>query len=187
MSDISSYPVPELSDMPDDVRERIEEVAAKSGFIPNVFLVFAHRPKEFRAFFDYYDALMTGEGGLSKAEREMIVLATSTANDCSYCVIAHGALLRIFAKDNKLSDQILANYRSADITERQREMLRVALILARTPEQISVADYSALSVQGFSQEDIWDIGAITALFALSNRMAHWTQMRPNDEFYGMAR
>lgn len=173
--------------MPSDVRERIEAVAEKSGFIPNVFLVFAHRPKEFRAFFDYYDALMAGEGGLSKAEREMIVLATSAANDCSYCVISHGALLRIFAKDNKISDQILANYRSADITQRQREMLRIALILARTPEQISSTDYSVLSEQGFSQEDIWDIGAITALFALSNRMAHWTQMRPNDEFYGMAR
>ncbi|MBV1906588.1 MAG: peroxidase-related enzyme [Pseudomonadales bacterium] len=187
MSDISSYPIPVLSELPDDVRERIEQIGEKSGFIPNVFLAFAYRPGEFRAFFDYYDALMTRDSGLSKAEKEMIVVATSGANDCSYCVIAHGALLRVFAKDAKISDKILANYRSADLSERQREMLRVALILARTPEQVGQNEYDALFAQGFSQDDIWDIGAITALFALSNRMAHWANMRPNDEFYGMAR
>ena len=184
---ISRFPVPDLEDLPADVQARIAEVQAQAGFIPNVFLVLAHRPEEFRAFFAYYDALMLRDGGLSKAEREMIVVATSAANGCPYCVVAHGAVLRIYAKNPILADQLTVNYRSADITPRQRAMLDFAAKMARRPEEIEEADIQSLRGEGFSDEDIWDIGAITALFAMSNRLAHLTTMRPNDEFFALGR
>ncbi len=189
MSDhpISRYPVAKLEDLPDDIRTRITEVQAKAGFIPNVFLALAHRPAEFRAFFDYHDALMLKDSGLSKADREMIVVATSTANDCHYCVIAHGAILRIYAKNPLIADQVAVNYRKADITPRQRAMLDFALKIALQAQEIEEADHARLREHGFSDEDIWDIGAISAFFALSNRMAHLTDMRPNNEFYTMGR
>lgn len=184
---ISRYPVPALDDLPADLQERILEVQAKTGFIPNVFLVLAHRPDEFRAFFAYYDALMLRDSGLSKTEREMIVVATSAANGCPYCVVAHGAVLRIFAKNPILADQLTANYRHADVTPRQRAMLDFSVKTARRPEEIEEADVQALRGEGFSDEDIWDIGAITALFAMSNRLAHLTNMRPNEAFYSLGR
>lgn len=184
---ISRFPVPELNHLPEDVRARILEVQESSGFVPNVFLVLAHRPAEFRAFFDYYDALMTREGGLSKADREMIVVATSAANNCLYCVVAHGALLRIFAKDPLLADQVATNYRRAPLTPRQRAMLDFAVRMATESHLAGEDDFEKLRSHGFDDEDIWDIGAITALFALSNRMANLTAMRPNDEFYLMGR
>ena len=184
---ISRYPVPALEDLPADLQARIVEVQAKTGFIPNVFLVLAHRPDEFRAFFAYYDALMLRDSGLSKAEREMIVVATSAANGCPYCVVAHGAVLRIYAKNSILADEITVNYRHADITARQRAMLDFALKMARQPEQIEEADVQTLRGEGFSDEDIWDIGAITALFAMSNRLAHLTNMRPNEAFFSLGR
>lgn len=187
MKPISRFPVPSLDSLPDDIRQRIEEVQEKSGFVPNVFLTLAHRPDEFRAFFDYHDALMNRDSALSKAEREMIVVATSAANDCSYCVIAHGAILRIYARDPHIADQIATHYPSADISQRQRLMLDFAVKLARNPQTLDEADRAALTEAGFSDDDIWDIGAITALFALSNRMAHLTQMRPNDEFHLLGR
>ena len=189
MSDhpISRYPVTKLEDLPNDIRTRITEVQAKAGFIPNVFLALAHRPAEFRAFFDYHDALMLKDSGLSKADREMIVVATSAANDCHYCVIAHGAILRIYAKNPLIADQVAVNYRKADITPRQRAMLDFALKIALQAQEIEEADHARLREHGFSDEDIWDIGAISAFFALSNRMAHLTDMRPNDEFYTMGR
>jgi uncharacterized peroxidase-related enzyme len=184
---ISRYPVPTLSDLPDDVRARIVEVQEKAGFVPNVFLALAHRPDEFRAFFAYHDALMLKEGGLSKAEREMIVVATSGANDCVYCVVAHGAILRIYAKNPRVADQVAVNYREAEITPRQKAMLAFAIKVACESVTIDDADFDALRGHGFSDEDIWDIGAIAAFFALSNRMAHLTRMRPNDEFYLLGR
>ena len=189
MSDkpISRYPVPTLEDLPPDIRERILAVQEKAGFIPNVFLTLAHRPDEFRAFFAYHDALMLKESGLSKAEREMIVVATSSANDCHYCVVAHGAILRIYAKNPLIADQVAVNYRQADITPRQRAMLDFALKVALQPQQLEDADFVPLRELGFSNDDIWDIGGIAAFFALSNRMAHLTNMRPNDEFYTMGR
>ena len=189
MSDppISRYPVHALDALPDDVRARIVEVEGKAGFIPNVFLALAHRPAEFRAFFDYHDALMLKDGGLSKAEREMIVVATSAANDCHYCVIAHGALLRIYAKNPLIADQVAVNYRKADVSPRQRAMLAFAVKVARHIQEVDEADHVRLREHGFSDEDIWDIGAIAAFFALSNRMAHLTDMRPNAEFYDMGR
>ena len=189
MSDptISRYPIPALDELPDDVRARIVEVERKAGFIPNVFLALAHRPAEFRAFFDYHDALMLKDGGLSKAEREMIVVATSAANDCHYCVIAHGALLRIYAKNPLIADQVAVNYRKADISPRQRVMLDFAVKVALRAQDVDEADHARLREQGFNDEDIWDIGAIAAFFALSNRMAHLTDMRPNAEFYDMGR
>ena len=189
MSDapISRYPVTKLEDLPDDIRTRITEVQAKAGFIPNVFLALAHRPTEFRAFFDYHDALMLKDSGLSKADREMIVVATSAANDCHYCVLAHGAILRIYAKNPLIADQVAVNYRKADITPRQRAMLDFALKIALHAQEIEEADHARLREHGFSDEDVWDIGAISAFFALSNRMAHLTDMRPNDEFYTMGR
>lgn len=187
MKPISRFPVPDLDDLPADVRARIEAVQEKSGFVPNVFVTLAHRPAEFRAFFDYHDALMTREGGLSKAEREMVVVATSAANDCTYCVVAHGAILRIYAKNPLIADQVAVNYRSAEITPRQRRMLDFAVKLARSPATVEAADLDALRAAGFDDEDIWDIGAITALFALSNRMAHLTDMTPNEEFYLLGR
>ena len=189
MSDtpISRYPIARLEDLPDDIRQRITAVQEKAGFIPNVFLALAHRPEEFRAFFAYHDALMLKDSGLSKAEREMIVVATSAANDCHYCVIAHGALLRIYAKNPLIADQVAVNYRQADVSPRQRAMLDFAVKMALRAQEVEQADHLRLREHGFSDEDIWDIGAIAALFALSNRMAHLTDMRPNDEFYTMGR
>jgi len=184
---ISRFPVPELAQMPEDVRARILEVQEKSGFVPNVFLALAHRPAEFRAFFAYHDALMEKEGGLSKAEREMIVVATSGANQCQYCVVAHGAILRIRAKNPLVADQVAINYRKADITPRQKAMLDFALKVALQAQAVGEPDFEALRAHGFSDEDIWDIGAIAAFFALSNRMANLTDMRPNDEFYLLGR
>ena len=184
---ISRFPVPALSDLPDDIQNRIVEVHEKSGFVPNVFLALAHRPAEFRAFFDYYDALMLGDGGLTKAEREMIVVSTSGANNCQYCVIAHGAILRIYAKDPLVADQVAINYRKADISPRQSAMLGFANKVAVDSAAIDESDYASLREHGFSEEDIWDIGAITAFFALSNRMANLIGMRPNDEFYTLGR
>jgi uncharacterized peroxidase-related enzyme len=184
---ISRFPVPELAAMPPDIRARVEEVQAKAGFVPNVFLTLAHRPDEFRAFFAYHDALMLRDSGLTKAEREMIVVATSAANNCHYCVIAHGAILRIYARDPMIADQVAVNYLKADISPRQRAMLDFALRVAVEPWKVCDADYAALRAHGFGDEDIWDIGAIAALFALSNRMANLIDMRPNDAFYLMGR
>jgi len=181
------FPAPSLDKMPEDIRTRILSVQEKSGFVPNVFLTLAYRPDEFRAFFAYHDALMDKDGGLSKAEREMIVVATSAANQCHYCVIAHGAILRIRAKNPVIADQIAVNYRKADITPRQRAMLDFAMKVSRHAETISEADFGEISSHGFSDDDIWDIAAIAAFFALSNRIANVTAMRPNDEFYLMGR
>jgi uncharacterized peroxidase-related enzyme len=184
---ISSYPVPDLNALPKDVREKILEVQDKAGFIPNVFLTLAYRPDEFRAFFAYHDALMLRDSKLSKAEREMIVVATSGVNHCTYCVIAHGAILRIFQKDPLISDQIAIDPNKADITDKQKVMLSFAIKLARSPETITPNDHELLQDHGFGKDEIWDIGAITAFFALSNRMAHLIEMRANDEFYLMGR
>jgi uncharacterized peroxidase-related enzyme len=184
---ISRYPVPKLEDLPLDVRDRMLQVQEKAGFIPNVFLTLAHRPDEFRAFFAYHDALMLSESNLTKAEKEMIVVATSGVNHCPYCVIAHGAILRIYAKNPHIADQVAVDHRKADVTPRQKAMLDFAVKLARTPETVTEEDVQRLHAYGFSDEDIWDIGAITALFALSNRMAHLTGMRANDEFYLLGR
>ncbi len=184
---VSRYPVPALDALPADLRERIVAVQEKSGFVPNVFLALAHRPDEFRAFFAYHDALMERDSGLSKAEREMIVVATSAENDCQYCVIAHGAILRIRAKNPLVADQVAINYRKADITPRQKAMLDFALKVTTDSRAVGDQDFQALRGHGFSDEDIWDIAAITALFGLSNRLANFTSMRPNDEFYGLGR
>jgi uncharacterized peroxidase-related enzyme len=184
---ISRYPVPKLEDLPEDIRARILEVQEKSGFIPNVFLALAHRPAEWRAFFAFHDALMEKDSGLSKAEREMIVVATSNANGCQYCVVAHGAILRIRAKNPLVADQIAINYRKADITPRQTAMLDFAMKIALDSGAVGDADFTALHEHGFNDEDIWDIGAVAAFFGLSNRMANMTGMRPNDEFYLMGR
>ena len=183
----SRYPVPDIGDLPQDIREQIMQVQAKAGFVPNVFLTLAHRPDEFRAFFAYHNALMLKDSGLSKAEREMIVVATSGANDCHYCVIAHGAILRIYAKNALVADQVAVNYRKADISARQKAMLEFALKVALHSAEIGDADYDAVRAHGFSDEDIWDIGAIAAFFAMSNRMANLISMRPNDEFFTMGR
>jgi 4-carboxymuconolactone decarboxylase len=184
---ISRFPVPDLADMPDDIRARILAVQEKSGFIPNVFLVLAHRPDEFRAFFAYHDALMDKPGNLTKAEREMIVVATSNLNQCQYCVIAHGAILRIRAKDPLIADQVAVNYRKADITDRQKAMLDFAVRVSTEAYEVSESDFATLKSHGFTEEDIWDIAAITAFFGLSNRLANVTSMRPNAEFYSMGR
>jgi len=184
---ISKYPVPKLEDLPDDIRDKMLEVQKKAGFIPNVFVTLAHRPHEFRAFFAYHDVLMLKESGLSKAEREMIVVATSELNQCPYCVIAHGAILRIYAKNPQIADQVAIHHGKADLTPRQKAMLDFACKLSRTPEAMTDADHETLGGHGFSAEDIWDIGGITAFFALSNRMAHLIDMRPNDEFYLLGR
>ncbi|HYZ00608.1 MAG TPA: peroxidase-related enzyme [Candidatus Binatia bacterium] len=187
MTPISRFPVPSLDEVPGDVRDRILAVQERTGFVPNVFLALAHRPAEWRAFVAYHDALMEKEEGLTPADREMIVVATSAANDCLYCVVAHGAVLRVRSKQPLLADQVATDYRSADITPRQRAMLDVAVKLALRPAEVGEEDLERLRQHGFDDEEIWDIGAITALFALSNRMAHLTAMRPNDEFYLMGR
>jgi uncharacterized peroxidase-related enzyme len=184
---ISRYPVPSLDSLPEDIRSRIEKVQEKAGFVPNVFLALAHRPDEFRAFFAYHDALMEKQGGLTKAEREMIVVATSAVNQCQYCVVAHGAILRVRAKNPLIADQVAANYRKADLTPRQRAMLDFALKVSRRAEETDETDFAALREHGWTDEDIWDIAAISAFFALSNRMANFTAMRPNDEFYSLGR
>lgn len=185
---ISRYPVPELKDLPDDLRTRILEVQEKAGFVPNVFLVLAHRPAEWRAFMAYHDALLLKEtGSLSKGEREMIIVATSAANQCLYCVVAHGAILRIYEKKPLIADQLATNYRKADITPRQRAMLDFAMKVCTNSAAVEEADFAALRAHGFDDEDIWDIGAITAFFGLSNRMANLSGMRPNDQFFLMGR
>lgn len=185
---ISRFPVPELADLPEDVRQRMLEVQEKAGFIPNVFLALAWRADEFRAFFTYHDALMEKESpGLGKAEREMIVVATSARNQCQYCVIAHGAILRIRAKSPYIADQLATNYRKADISERQKAMLDYALKVSRHAETISDTDHQRLREFEFSEDDIWDIGAISAFFGLSNRLVNMSSMRTNDEFYLLGR
>jgi uncharacterized peroxidase-related enzyme len=176
-----------MEQVPEDLRDRMIEIQEKTGFVPNVFLTLAHRPEELRAFMAYHNALMEGDSGLSKAQREMIVVATSAVNDCQYCVVAHGAILRVRSKNPLLSDQIAINYRKADLTQREEAMLEFALKVASSSSEVSDADIAKVRAQGFSMEDVWDIGAITAFFALSNRMANLTSMRPNDEFFGMAR
>ena len=184
---ISRFPVPRLEDMPDDIRSRILAVHEKSGFIPNVFLVLAHRPDEFRAFMAYHDALMDKAGSLSKAEREMIIVATSNANQCQYCVIAHGAILRVRAKNSFIADQIAANYRKAEITDRQKAMLDFAMKVSQRAYEIDDIDFETLKKHNFTEEDAWDIAAISAFFGMSNRIANFTNMKANEEFYTMGR
>lgn len=185
---ISRYPVPELKDLPDDIRQNILAVQEKAGFVPNVFLALARRPAEFRAFFAYHDALMLKEtGNLTKADREMIVVTTSASNDCLYCVVAHGALLRIYSKKPLLADQVATNHRKADITPRQRAMLDFAMKVCHAAGEVGDDDYQALYAHGFDDDDIWDIAAITAFFGLSNRIANAISLRPNDEFFLMGR
>jgi len=184
---LSRFPVPDLDDLPTDIRERILAVQEKAGFIPHVFIVLAHRPDEFRAFFAYHDALMEKDGGLSKAEREMIVVATSAANDCQYCVVAHGALVRIYSKNSRLADQLVVNYRGAEISARQRAMLDFALAVATVPGTLEETHFAPLREHGLSDEEIWDIGAIAAFFGLSNRLAALTGMWANHEFYLLGR
>lgn len=182
------FPLPQLNDLPADIQSKILEVQAKAGFVPNVFLALARRPAEWRAFFAYHDALMLGsDSGLSKGEREMIVTATSAANQCLYCVVAHGAILRVYEKNSLVADQVAVNYRKADINPRQRAMLDFALKVCQRSHEIDDADFVALQAQGFSDEDAWDIAAITAFFGLSNRMASFSDMQPNPEFYLIGR
>ena len=184
---VSLFPLPDINTLPDDLKNKILEVQDKSGFIPNVFLALAHRPEEFRAFFSYHDALMNKESGISKGEREMIVVATSALNDCLYCVVAHGAILRIREKNSLIADQLATNYKKADITDRQRAMLDFAVKVSRHANTISDEDIQALAQHGFSDQDVWDIGSIAAFFALSNRLANMANIRPNEEFYHMGR
>jgi uncharacterized peroxidase-related enzyme len=184
---ISRFPVPNIPDLPDDIRTRILAVQEKSGFVPNVFLTLAHRPEEFRAFFAYHDALMDKPGPITKAEREMIVVATSNANQCQYCVVAHGAILRIRAKNPQIADQVAVNYRKADITPRQKAMLDFAMKVSMQAYEVGDADIETLKRHDFSEEDAWDIAAIAAFFGMSNRLANVTSMRPNDEFFAMGR
>ncbi len=188
ISPISRYPVPAIAELPEDLRARVLEVQEKTGFVPNVFLALAHRPAEMRAFLAYHDALLLKQGGnLSKGEREMIIVATSAANHCLYCVVAHGALLRIFEKKPLLADQLAVNHRKADITLRQRAMLDFAMKVCLDSAAVEDADYRALHAHGFDDEDIWDIGAIAAFFGLSNRMANMMGMQPNAEFFLLGR
>ena len=184
---ISRFPVPALDQLPEDVRSRILAVQEKAGFVPNVFLALAHRPDELRAFFAYHDALMEKESGLSKAEREMIVVATSGANQCQYCVVAHGAILRVRARNPLIADQVAVNYRKADLSARQRAMLDFALKVSLHAAEVGDADFASLHAHGFTEQDIWDIGAVAAFFAMSNRLANMTSMRPNEEFFLMGR
>ena len=188
MSATTRYPAPEIKDLPEDIRAKILEVQQKAGFVPNVFLGLARRPAEWRAFFAYHDALMLKEdSGLSKGEREMIVTVTSAANQCLYCVVAHGAILRIYEKKPLIADQVAVNYRKADISQRERAMLDFAMKVCQHSSQLDDADVEALHAHGFSDEDAWDIAAITAFFGLSNRMASFSGMQPNPEFYLMGR
>ena len=187
MSTFSRFPVTELDALPEDIRARIVAVHQKVGFIPNVFLAWAHRPAEFRAFFAYNDTLMEKEGGLTKAEREMIVVATSAVNHCHYCVISHGAILRIRSKQPLLADQVAINYLNAELTPRQRAMLDFGVKVAARSHEVNDQDFATLRGHGMTEDEIWDVGAITALFALSNRMANLLALRPNDEFYAMGR
>ncbi|WP_449412304.1 peroxidase-related enzyme [Pandoraea soli] len=184
---ISRFPVPDLAALPADIRARIDDVQEKAGFIPNVFLTLAHRPAEFRAFFAYHDALMAKEGNLSKGEREMIVVATSAVNQCLYCVVAHGALVRIYEKHPLLADQVAVNYLKADLSARQRAILDYAMKVCERSHEVGDDDYAALRQHGLDDEDIWDIAAITAFFGMSNRIANAISMRPNDEFFLMGR
>ena len=184
---ISRFPVPDLAELPEDIRELIVEVQEKSGFVPNVFLALAHRPAEFRAFFAHHDALMDSNEGLSKAERELIVVATSARNDCLYCVVAHGAILRIRAKNPLLADQVAINPYKADLSDRERHIVEFALRVAEDSASITDSDLDDMRSKGFDDDEIWDIGAITAFFAMSNRLANLSSMRPNDEFFTMAR
>lgn len=184
---ISRYPIADLEGLPDDLRDVILTIQERTGFVPNVFLALSHRPDELRAFMAYHDALMEREGGLSKADREMVVVATSANNDCQYCVVAHGAILRIRAGDPLIADQVAVNYREADITDAQKVMLDFALKVADDSRSISDEDFEVLRSHGFDDEDIWDIAGISSLFGLSNRMANFLSMRPNDEFYAMGR
>ncbi|SEN31868.1 uncharacterized peroxidase-related enzyme [Paracoccus alcaliphilus] len=184
---ISRFPVPDLADLPEDIRQAIEKVAEKSGFVPNVFLALAHRPAEFRAFFAYHDALMDKDEGLTKAERELIVVATSGLNQCQYCVVAHGAILRIRAKNPLIADQVAVNWRKADLDARQRAMLTYAEKVTLNAQQIGDADHAALERAGFTADEIWDIGAIAAFFGMSNRLVNAGDIRPNDEFYMLGR
>ena len=184
---ISRFPVPAIDDLPEDIKERIVEVQEKSGFIPNVFLALASRPDEFRAFFAYHDALMEREGSLSQGEREMIIVATSGLNNCLYCVVAHGAILRIREKNPHIADQVATNFRKADITPRQRAMLEFVEKVGCSSHTIDDGDFEALTEHGFSHDDVWHIGAIAAFYSLSNRLANMSNMRPNDEFYLMGR
>ncbi|MEX2481700.1 MAG: peroxidase-related enzyme [Gammaproteobacteria bacterium] len=184
---ISRYPIPDIDNLPADIKEKVLGVQEKAGFIPNVFLALAHRPDEFRAFFAFHDALMEKDSGLSKAEREMIVVATSGENSCLYCVVAHGAILRIRAKNALIADQLATNWRKADLTPRQRAMISFAIKVCNDAQSVTDEDFTSLGEHGFSAEDIWDIAGITAFFALSNRMANFLSMRPNDEFYVMGR
>jgi uncharacterized peroxidase-related enzyme len=186
------YPVPDINTLPDDIKAKVMAVQEKTGFVPNVFLAFARRPAEWRAFFAYHDALMTPDAvgrtsGLTKSDREMIVTTTSAANQCLYCVVAHGAILRIYEKKPMVADQVAVNYRKADITPRQRAMLNFAMKVCRASHELEDADFEALHAHGFDDEDAWDIAAITAFFGLSNRMANATGMLPNPEFYLMGR
>ncbi|WP_421954806.1 peroxidase-related enzyme [Polaromonas sp.] len=187
------YPTPELKDLPEDIKAKVLEVQEKAGFVPNVFLALARRPLEWRAFFAYHDALMLKEegsnpaGSLTKGEREMIVTTTSAANKCLYCVVAHGAILRIYEKKPLVADQVAVNYRKADITPRQRAMLDFAMKVCQHSDEIEDADFDALKLHGFDDEDAWDIAAITAFFGLSNRIASFSGMLPNPEFYLMGR
>ncbi|WP_169544578.1 peroxidase-related enzyme [Sneathiella aquimaris] len=189
MSDqaISRYPIPEIKDLPEDLQELILGVQEKAGFIPNVFLTLAHRPDELRAFFNYHDAIMLRESNLTKAEKEMIVVTTSSDNNCLYCVVSHGAILRIYSKNPLIADQLTTNHHKADITDRQKAMLDFALKVSNDAQSIGESDFDLLKSHAFTEEDIWDIAAITAFFGLSNRMANLTSMRPNDEFFTMGR
>ncbi|MFQ5522872.1 MAG: peroxidase-related enzyme [Acidimicrobiia bacterium] len=184
---ISRYPVPEIDDLPDDLKEVARAVEERTGFLPNVFLALARRPDEMRAFLDYHNALMDREGGLSRAEKEMIVVATSAENNCQYCVVAHGAILRIRTKNPLIADQVAVNYREADLSERERAILDFAVKVGNESYKVEGADFEVLRAHGLDDEDIWDVAAITAFFALSNRMANFLAMRPNDEFYTMGR
>lgn len=185
---ISRFPVPDLADVPDDLRERIQTVAERTGFVPNVFLALAHRPEEARAFFAYHDTLMDKVStALSKADREMIVVVTSAANGCLYCVVAHGAVLRIRSKNVRLADQVATDWRKAELDDRQKAICEISVRFARTPESVTNADWDALKEHGLDDDDIWDVGAIVGLFGLSNRMAHLVNMQPNDEFFSMGR
>ena len=184
---VSAFPIADLATLPADLAERIRVVSEKSGFVPNIFVAMAHRPDELRAFMDYHDALMEKPGGLTKAERELIVVATSAANDCQYCVVAHGAILRIRAKNPLIADQVAINWRKADLSPREEAIVQYALKVALQAQEITAADHETLEAAGFTRDDIWDIGAITAFFGMSNRIVNMASIRPNEEFYLLGR